>query len=265
VTIEYTPPDGAGVAFFDTQLDPETYDAFQKGQRVTVHYLQPRDLPRIPLAGALGEMRILPVARLAGRTFFTPFETLRSGLAGRVLQWIAAAVILLVVWRKAGWPRFAFAVAGCVAAAVFAMLIEDFPKPTPAPSRQVLQGSGRVLSIGRIDRIFSGQRSRGINLEQPIEVVGIEFVPAARTEPVVAADLIDAGSLPALKEGAILPIDYEASSPRVARLQAASRDFPSRNFRGILMTGVLSVALLAGFFGFLLWADRAWKRLLARR
>ena len=69
VTVEYWPPDGAGIAFLVTALDTEAYDTFQKGQRVTLHYLRQRDLPRIPFAHTLGEMRFLPVARLAGLWF----------------------------------------------------------------------------------------------------------------------------------------------------------------------------------------------------
>jgi hypothetical protein len=265
VTVEYWPPDGAGIAFFNTTLDPDAYDTFKKGQRVTIHYLRQRDLPRIPLAHALGEMRILPVARLAGRTFFSPFEKLSSGPARRVLEWIVAAVILLAVWRYAGWPRFAFAAGGCVAVALIAILIDQFPRPTPAPSNNVLHASGRVVSLNRIDRIFSGSRSRGMDAEQPVQVVGIEFVPAGRSEPVVAADLIDADSLPGLKRDAIFPLDYEASSPRTAHLQAATRNFPSRNLRGMMLAAVLSIAVVLGFFAFTHWLGQAWKRLLARR
>ena len=65
--------------------------------------------------------------------------------------------------------------------------------------------------------------------DQPIDVVGVEFIPEGRTEPVVAVDLIDRGSVPGLKEGSTAPIRYESESPRTAYLDGATRTFPSRN------------------------------------
>src|SRR5262245_15637573 len=129
------------------------------------------------------------------------------------------------------------------------------------PNTNVRLASGRVVYLATIERMFSGKRSRGVVADQPVEVVGIEFVPAGRTEPVVAADLIDAGTVPGLKRDAVLAVDYEAASPRTAHLRAATRDFPSRNLRGMLTGAILAVAILAGFLAIARWLGRAWKRL----
>src|SRR5205085_2918295 len=45
VTIEYSPPETAGVTFFGARLDPQQYDALHAGQSVSLHYLRREDVP----------------------------------------------------------------------------------------------------------------------------------------------------------------------------------------------------------------------------
>ena len=59
--------------------------------------------------------------------------------------------------------------------------------------------------------------------DQPVDVVSVEFVPEGRTEPVMAVDLIDRGSVSGLKEKAGVNVDYEAASPRIAYLAGAEQ------------------------------------------
>jgi hypothetical protein len=264
VTVEYSPPDRAGVANFQTLLSTAEYDALHQGQRVAVHYLQRRDLPKIPLAKVLGQLHLLPVARLAGRRAFTPVQQWLSGPARRVLQWMAAGVLLLIVWRWAQWPGFGWAVAACGLVAFAALMFGDFPRPTPAPTADVRQARGRVTEAGRIDRLLEGERTRGFDAAQPIEVVGIEFVPAGRSEPVLAVDLIDAGSLAQLTPNAEVAIDYEAASPRTAHLRGATRDFAGRNFRGMAIDSAVVVGVIVALLALAKWLDGMWKRLLKR-
>ena len=210
-------------------------------------------------------MGILPVARLAGRGTFSGLEAFLHGAARRVLDWILAAAVLLFVWRLAGWPFFGWAVAVCCVAAFAALLLNDFPRATPAPVADVRQATGRVTGVSQIDRIFEGRRSRGMDTEQPIQVVGVEFVPAGRTEPVLAVDLIDSGSVPGLKTNAELAIDYEAASPRTAHIRSATRSFPARNLRGIAIESALGLGIIVGFLAIANWIGRALNRLLLRR
>src|SRR5260370_31963708 len=44
MTVEYVPPDAAGVAFLGVQLQPDRYDEFHKGQTVSLHYLPRKDV-----------------------------------------------------------------------------------------------------------------------------------------------------------------------------------------------------------------------------
>ena len=97
----------------------------------------------------------------------------------------------------------------CVIAGIPALFFYDFPRPTPPPTVEVRHASGKVKSLDRIDKLFAGSRSRGMFASQPVEVVGIEFVPEGRTESVLAVDLIDSGSIAGLKVNAPVDVEYE--------------------------------------------------------
>ncbi len=265
VTVQYSPPDRPGTAFHTESLDTAAFDSLHKGETVPLHYLLRRDIPQIPLADLLSRMGILPVVRLAGRSAFSGLDPLIHGAGRRVLDWILAAALLLVVWRFARWPFFGWAVAVCCVIAFAVLLAGQFPRPTPAPAGDVRQATGRVTGISVIDHIFEGSRTRGILADEPIQIVGVEFVPAGRTEPVLAVDLVDAGSIPALKTDALLAIDYEAASPRTAHIHAATRTFAARNLRGMALEGLLGLAVIVALLALANWIGRAWTRLLVRR
>lgn len=265
LTVEYSPPDTASVAFLGVRLLPQQYDAFHKGEAVSLHYLQQKDIPDLPLARILRQMHALPTARLAGQRMFSGLEASFTRDTVRGSGILVAIVLLLVLWHRGGWPGFAWAVCAGLFSGAALLLISDFPTPEPQPVADVRHGSGRVKSLGRIDRLFEGSRQRGAVADQPIDVVGIEFVPEGRTEAVVAVDLIDTGSLPGLKEGGTVAVDYEGTSPRTAHLRSATRGFVRRNLEGIAVQGGFCVLLLAGFLAISHYAGAAWKRLLAAR
>jgi hypothetical protein len=265
VMIECWPPDESSVRYFTSELKPADYDTLHKGQRVNVHYLRRADIPKIPFAETLGQLHMLPVARLAGRSMFSSFQEVLDAPARMFLLWAGGVVALLIVWRASRLPGFAWAVAVCVLVTVAAFLVYDFPTPTPAPGTPMLQATARVQNLETIEWLFRGSRSRGIAAAQPIQVVALEFVPAGRTEPVVAIDAIDAGSVAGIKQDAKLPLDYEAGSPRTAHLRGATRNFASRNLGGIGMEIAGIIAVILGFFVLSKLAGRAWKRIIASR
>src|SRR5260370_5034525 len=144
------------------------------------------------------------------------------------------------------------------------MLLQDFPRPTPPPVVEVRHGNGHVTSLGLIDKLFEGAHERGIVADQPVDVVAIEFVPEGRTDPVVAVDLIDHGSVPGLKEQSTVTFEYEDRFPRTAYIDHATRTFPKRNFSGIVLWGVLSLAALLGLIAVFQWISKAFNRLIPR-
>src|SRR5713226_10677824 len=115
-------------------------------------------------------MHALPTVRLAGQRAFGDLAMAFTPGVIYVCKLIAGIVILLFIWRRAGWVGFWWAVGLCVVVALGALLNYDFPRPTPRPVRDLHQGSGRVASIERIDRLFNGTRTRGFDAAQPIDV-----------------------------------------------------------------------------------------------
>ena len=161
-TIEYTIPETNGVSFFNIKPDEQHYDAFHTGQQVDVRYLPHRDVPDLPLAPVLWAIHALPTVKLATAQetaslnhFFTPGVIF--GL--KILGGLAA---LLVLWRITRWKPLAWAAGIGIAAGAGLLLLQGFPRPTPAPTVAVRRGVGQVASIQRIDKLFDGSRSRGV-------------------------------------------------------------------------------------------------------
>jgi hypothetical protein len=260
VSVEYPVPETGGVSFFSVHPDEQHYDALHTNQVLPVRYLLRRDIPNFPMAAFWWELHALPTIRLAND--FTPSVfTAKFVMACEALGGLA---VFLLLWRITRWSGFAWAAGIEVVAGLGLLIYQDFPRPTPAPAIGVRRASGRVSNMGRIDKLFSGARERGVDADQPVDVVSIEFVPEGRTEPVVAVDLIDRGSVAGLKEQSIVPIRYEAGSPRVAYIEGAARTFPQRNLSGAVLQGVMGLAVLLGLFAGAHWIGKAFKKLIAR-
>jgi hypothetical protein len=265
ITVEYDSPEPVGVAFFGIRMNPERYDSFHVGDKVKLHYLRHSDIPDVPGANMLWQMHALPVVRLADQRAFSGLEMFFTPKLILGCAALAAIAVLLWVWRRAHLPGCGWAVAACVVAGIAALLAYDFPRPTLPPAVEVRHTSGKVKSVDRIDKLFAGSRSRGMFAAQPVEVVGIEFVPEGRTESVLAVDLIDAGSIAGLKVNAPVGVEYEGAAPRTAYVRSATRGFLSRNLRGIVVDSALYLGVLIGCLMGAHFIGRAWTRLLARR
>jgi hypothetical protein len=264
VTVEYQGPDDPGVSFMKVELAPDQYDSFRKGQEVKLHYLRRQDVPDVPMAKSLREIGLLPRARLAGQRAFSGLTSAANRTSLPVLGAFGGSVLLLILWRLSRLPGFPWAALACVLGVVALLLISEFPLPAAAPATAVRRGAGQVKSVARIYRLFSGSRSRGEIASQPVSVVGVEFVPEGRLEPVLAVDLIDEGSL-ALKQGATLSVEYELTAPRTAYLVGATRNFPRRNLSGLVLVCSFYVALLLGVAFGAHYLGGAGKRLLKGR
>lgn len=168
---------------------------------------------------------------------------------------LALAVIIglvLVLWRALRLPFFAWIVAACCLIAVVATTFKAFPQPTRAPRQNLRTASGTIKTLETWKYLFAGSHDRDAIrwiADQPVTVTGVEFVPEGKTEPVVAVDLIDEGSIPGLAEHSAVNIDYESASPRVAYIRGATRRFAGRNLRGLVLQGfsmlIVTVVLLS--------------------
>lgn len=261
ITIEYTIPETSSAGFFDVHPDSQQYDSMRTGQSVEVRYLPRKDVPAVPGAKLLWELHALPTVRLANlrgvsrldTLVMTPLVVLASEIAGGI-------ILLLILWRITRWRPFGWAAAIGVLPLLAFILMQGFPRPTPEPAGEVRQAVGRVTNIGRIDKLFSGSRSRGLPADQPVDVVSVEFVAEGKAEAVVAVDLIDRGSFPGLKERASVSVRYELSSPRTAYIEGATRRFPERNFSGIIVVGILYLAVAMVMLGAVYLLGRVYRR-----
>ncbi len=259
VTFEYWAPEESAVSFLKVELPPDQYDTFSKGQPVQLHYLRRQDVPALPLAQPLRAMGLLPKARLAGQRIFTGSMLAADRVGLPLIAALAGSIFLLILWRLSRLPAFQWAVVACVLGVLTLSLISEFPLPTPRPSAAVRTAAAKVKSVESIQRLFSGSRTRGEIAAEPVKVVGAEFVPEGKLEPVLAVDLIDQSSLP-LKPGAVVALEYELAAPRTAHLQGAARTFPHRNLAGIATTiSIYGALLLAGLFA-AHYLGKAWNR-----
>ena len=263
ITVEYPLPETGGVSFFDVPLDAKQFDAMHTHQPVEVRYLLRRDVPKVPLSDILWQIHALPSVRLASTPGLSKWQASLTPAGIRIGQIGAACLVLLILWRITRSKVLGWATVVAFVLGLGLLLLQEFPRPTPAPAAGVARATGHVKSIGHIDKLFSGRRSRGVIADQPIDVVGVEFVPAGMTEPVVAVDLIDRGSVPGLKEGSTASIRYESDSPRTAYLDGATRTFPDRNMRGAMIQAGLSLAVLLGALAIAQFIGSAFKRLIA--
>ena len=264
-TIEYPVPETGGVSFFTIHPDAQQYDGLHPQQAVEVRYLLRRDVPELPLAKFLWEIHALPTVRAMNLQETSKLKALLTPANVLVFKVLGGVAGLLVLWRLTRWGPLAWAAGIGVVAFLGLLYLQGFPRPTPAPSVAVRRASALVKSIGHIDKLFSGTHQRGTIADLPMDVVGMEFVPEGRTEPVVAVDLIDRGSVAGLKEQSTVAIQYEGNSPRTAYIEGATRTFPQRNFSGLILQGVLCIAVLIGMFAVARWIGRAFNRLTARK
>ena len=264
ITIEYPVPETGGVSFFDVLPDAEQYDGIHTHQAVEVRYLLRRNVPKVPLSDILWQIHALPTVRLETPQGVSRWHTLWTPNAVRFGRIAVGFAVLLLLWRITRSKLLGWSAAIGFLAVLGFLFVHDFPRPTQPPSADVKPAVGRVKSIGHIDKLFSGRRSRGVVADQPIDVVGIEFIPEGRIETVIAVDLIDRGSVPNLKEGSTAPIRYEAQSPRTAYLEGGRRTFAERNLRGAILQGALYVGMLVFLLLVAQLIGRGFKRLIAR-
>lgn len=260
VSVQYPLIENGGVSFLGLTPSESEFDAIHIGQTVPLHYLRRQDVPPVPFASVLHEMRILPRVREADKT---SSSTLRSALTPQTLRGALACglvVLVLTLWRLIRLTGFTVLVIATILTAIVLSEYGDFPLPVAQPGSNNRQARGRVKNLSRITKLFSGPHQEGLDASQPIDVLGMEFTPANWTSPVLGVDLIDSGSIAGLKEGTFLTLVYEPSSPRIIRIDKGTRNFVTANLRGIalqlVLVAIVTLVLLSVAFLFGRFYDR---------
>jgi hypothetical protein len=236
VDVRYRPRGEDETEVASIAVDLATYDRLHMGDPVQVRYA--------PNA-TLRQLASLAVARLDSQlplgSFFARMGNYLVGLVLTIGVWLA----LLWAWSK--WRHW------WLSAAIFGLMAGGVlylgSGWQPAPGGAILAGSAEIRAIHQVTRIWESRRSSGDDAVQPYTIVELVFVPQGTAEPVVAVDLVDAGSVPALEKGANVPISYSARDPRWARIEGATRTYSWKNLRSFGL-----IALIVGLLLLVAWS-----------
>jgi hypothetical protein len=259
VTVSYFAPGRSGSAYQTVTLPLGRYDEINRGDVLRMRYLLERDLPDYPLLHSLYRSGLLPVASVDGRSVFRMWRDLVPQLPVRSIFGVTALILVLWLWYRLRIPGRIFAIATCSVAALGAIIFSEIPHPMPPLKGVILPGRATVQNEWTIDKVFGSRDSKNAwSLDRPVQYVSLEFVPEGRRESVVAADNIDTGSIPNLKVGQSLAVQYERANPRNARLVAGTRTFWKKNLRGLAITAVIWIVV--GGVAMVLWGAVSRKR-----
>jgi hypothetical protein len=232
VAVRYVPSDTEEPAVSEVAVDAATYDRLRVGQPARVRY--------VPNA-TLRQIGNLPVARLDSQLPLGSFVAWLGDFAIVLLAGVAAWLALLWVWSK--WRR------GWLALLLFllmfgGMLYIGSGWPPPQPDGALVAGSAAVRAAHQVTRVWESRRSPGEEATQPYTIVELSFVPQGAGDAVVAVDMVDAGSVPALEKGVDVPIHYSARDPRWAQIDGAARTYYWKNLRGFGLIGLVLLGLV---------------------
>lgn len=215
------------------RVNAATYDSLHVGDAVRLRYV---------LYPFLRDFGNIASARLESQPPFGSY----TAIGGSFLTWffVGAAICLglgVAFAKRPRWwfglPLFALVIGGAL------YIGSGWPSPAPAGPRAT--GSATVRNTREITRVWGGRRTQSEAAVQPYTIVELSFVPEGRTDPVVAVDMIDAGSVPELGENAVVPISYSVANPRWAQIAGANRTYYWKNLRTFgLIAVVVAAALL---------------------
>jgi hypothetical protein len=211
--------DGTSPWIATVEVPEHRYDSLHLGDSVRVRYL-----PQIPLFARTSDRSTATVAREAA---------VRTGILS-LLLWIAFGVAGLWIAARIGTPL--------VLAFGLAWMAAGFPLLLRAPTSVTVggfAGTARVASVSLITKSPQNARARRRSrssrsaslrrLAAPYQVVELHVPLPGGRDSVLAVDAVDSGSVGGLVLGAVVPVRYDPSAPRRARLAQGSWTFVERN------------------------------------
>lgn len=201
----------------------EDFDAARVGSTVKV-----RRLPGLPGYG-----------RLAHHTTWSAIHW----------TWLPSACIALgsgfAIWLLLRRYSRTLAPLGFIGAAWVWMLYLTFPNPWGSGAAGGAETAvAEVRAVHRVNLSIGRLGLWDDEAEQPWDIVELRLVPNG-SEPVVAIDDVDAGSVPGLALGAKLPVRYTPGAPRGARLLHGTRAYRRREWENLLVFHALVAAFIA--------------------
>lgn len=233
VRVRYTPPERQEPSSRDLRADAAVYDRVSAGDSVEVRHLH--------LGGWF------TFSRLSERS------TLSILLGTRLWLYVplaAAGLLLWLSWKTSqSTAKLPFLLA-FVALLIFVFLIDSVPqwRASRPLVGDLATAVATVHEIERFTEVGGGPDSEPEALLQPFDLVQVQFVPEDRRAPVLAADMIDADSLP-MELGGTVTVQYRLDDPRTIRLSGGTRSYVWKN----TLWAIGSLVLILLLFGGLWW------------
>jgi hypothetical protein len=128
-----------------------------------------------------------------------------------------------------------------------ALLYFRFPQPVPPPP-QPQQAIASVTRVLKVDQIWRTEES-GQPIPVPFQIAELELVPQGSVEPIRVLDTIDLDSVPGLREGMKVPVEYANADPAHARIAGGTRTYARRAMTYLLrLTYGFGLAMTAFLF-----------------
>ncbi|MEO6527659.1 MAG: hypothetical protein ABIP93_13595 [Gemmatimonadaceae bacterium] len=220
----------------------EIFDRARVGQTIGITYL-----PFRPSIGKLTERSLLDLIR--------EVLAVRDIVVGIVL--VLSLLMAITVSRRSPtnpvMRAAKFVVLSACLVAVIGSMWVGYQNPAPISEYAVNAAAiGRVVQARRIDRTlfdFSNSDHSSAPLEQPFDVVEVEFTPPLLAQVVHAADAVDSGTVRGLEPGTPVRIRYDVSTPRTIRIDGATRTYRATNARMMTQDAAIMLAVVLGFLG----------------
>lgn len=241
IDVRYQPTYADRTVTTGISVDTTTYDRLCLGEAVQLRYIPHPLFEQLHGVGS---------ARLGSQQPMGAFVARLGPFLLGVIIGVGVWLALLFAWSK--WKHWSLALALLISMLGTTIYLgSDWPRPAPAGAQAHAQAT--VRSVHRIERVWGGRRTASEEAVQPYTIVELGFVPAGRTDPVVAIDMIDADSVPGVEVGATVPVRYSVDEPRWVQIDGAVRTYYWKNLRTFGLLSLLILALLCGSWGIRRW------------
>ena len=293
VTYQYRPRDEAFLQTGGHRIDAAFYHRLQVGSTVSIRYSPSRfvrhmegvgsfvvgssPLSRLPYGPSATrdsqEIAGFLVAAFLGIVAYRRRSKRLGVVAGLVLGACIPSLLLVTsglfllptlywAWREHPGRGYGWALAGTIALCT-AVVAWRVPQPAAVPADAV-RTTAIVRQIKVVDQIWTVDMEGhtdgmgGEPIPRPFQMLELEFAPPGVSEPLHVVDRIDLDSVPGLRVGAVVPVEYSASDPQLARVAEGRRNY-AREAEIHLLSLTYGFALAMTFIIFEI--SRAWRRL----
>lgn len=135
----------------------------------------------------------------------------------------------------------------------FSLVAGLFPSSPHGPWRQA---TAVVRDVRRVTE-YTRRRRRPSALRWPFDIVQLDFAPEGRAGAVTAVDVVEAASVPNLKNGDSVQITWPEDDPRSAKIIGAR---PGRPWANWFYDLAELIVIFAAFVAFLLLIGFIWRR-----